>query len=207
MFDNPILENGSKTPWWIIPIAYLPIEYYFISHFSEPLAINLAIILLSIGFWSLSEYLLHRFVFHGEDYWMRYMPHTGFMFAFHFTIHGIHHCFPMDRYRLVFPPVPGHITLYLFFYIPAMNLMPQSIAYPFLIGNLIGYQMYDLLHYSFHHFDAADGSMIKRQKIYHLQHHYKFGTTGFGVSSKLWDVVFDTKIEAGKSTQATAYKE
>lgn len=37
MFDNPILENGSKTPWWIIPFAYMPVEYYFISQFSLPL--------------------------------------------------------------------------------------------------------------------------------------------------------------------------
>lgn len=31
MFDTWILEQGSKTPWWIIPFAYIPIEYYFIS--------------------------------------------------------------------------------------------------------------------------------------------------------------------------------
>ena len=154
-------------------------------------------------FWSFAEYTLHRFFFHGEDYWMRYVPKTNFLFAFHYTIHGIHHCFPMDRYRLVFPPVPGHITLYIFFYLPFTKALPLGIAFPFLIGNLIGYQMYDLLHYAFHHFNAKDGTFIKQQKIYHLQHHYKFGTTGFGVSSKLWDQVFDTEIIAGKSKQNT----
>jgi 4-hydroxysphinganine ceramide fatty acyl 2-hydroxylase len=29
-------------------------------------------------------------------------------------IHGIHHAFPMDRYRLVMPPAPGFAIIYLF---------------------------------------------------------------------------------------------
>ena len=31
-------------------------------------------------------------------------------------------------------------------------------------------------------------------KVYHMQHHYKFGSIGYGVSNKLWDIVFDTEI-------------
>ena len=161
MFDNPILEYGSRTPWWIVPIAYLPVEYFFISQFTLPLISNLMWIAAGLLFWTFAEYMLHRFFFHGEDYWMRYVPQSNFLFAFHYTIHGIHHCFPMDRYRLVFPPVPGHITLYIFFYLPMTTALPLEIAFPVLIGNLIGYQMYDLLHYAFHHFNAKDGTFIK----------------------------------------------
>jgi sterol desaturase/sphingolipid hydroxylase (fatty acid hydroxylase superfamily) len=28
-----------------------------------------------------------------------------------------------------------------------------------------------------------------------MQHHFKFGTIGFGVSSKFWDIVFGTEIQ------------
>jgi len=28
----------------------------------------------------------------------------------------------------------------------------------------------------------------------HMQHHYKNGTVGFGVTNKFWDTVFDTKV-------------
>jgi len=56
------------------------------------------------------------------------------------------------------------------------------------------------MHYFFHHFNAKDGSFFKMMKTYHLQHHYKFGTIGYGVSSKIWDVVFDTEIVAGTSS-------
>lgn len=28
----------------------------------------------------------------------------------------------------------------------------------------------------------------------HMQHHYKNGTVGFGVTNKFWDTVFDTRV-------------
>ena len=32
-------------------------------------------------------------------------------------------------------------------------------------------------------------------KLNHMQHHYKWGMIGFGVSSNFWDYVYDTAIE------------
>jgi 4-hydroxysphinganine ceramide fatty acyl 2-hydroxylase len=31
-------------------------------------------------------------------------------------------------------------------------------------------------------------------KSYHLQHHYRNGTVGFGISMKFWDYVFGTEL-------------
>ena len=61
--------------------------------------------------WSVLEYLLHRFYFHGEDYWMKWLPKSKYIYTFHFFSHGIHHAFPMDRYRLVFPPILGNLFI------------------------------------------------------------------------------------------------
>jgi 4-hydroxysphinganine ceramide fatty acyl 2-hydroxylase len=49
------------------------------------------------------EYFLHRFLFHSEDKWL---PGSkgNFPIVAHFMFHGIHHAFPMDKLRLVFPP-------------------------------------------------------------------------------------------------------
>ena len=41
-----------------------------------------------------------RFIFHAQP--VGYWPIT-----LHFGFHGCHHKFPMDRERLVFPPVPA----------------------------------------------------------------------------------------------------
>ena len=205
MFDNPVIEVLSKTPWWVIPIAYTPLEMLFsynmykgiqegeISVYSSFLYVIAGLIV-----WSLGEYLLHRFFFHGEDTWMKYVPFNRFLWTFHFTIHGIHHAFPSDRYRLVMPPVVGHIIFYIVFYLPITTIFKPAIAHSIFMGMAIMYQVYDLGHYYVHHNNPSEGSYFKMMKTYHMQHHYKFGTIGFGVSSKFWDVVFNTEILSEK---------
>ena len=44
--------------------------------------------------WTLAEYLIHRFLFHGEDTWMKYFFFNKYVYTFHFLVHGIHHAFP-----------------------------------------------------------------------------------------------------------------
>ena len=59
------------------------------------------LILLSLAgicIWTLTEYWLHRLIFHWE-------PDNAFGRRMHFIIHGIHHDHPNDRMRLVMPPV------------------------------------------------------------------------------------------------------
>ena len=49
------------------------------------------------SFWTLTEYWLHRFVFHFE-------PEKGIGARLHWIIHGVHHDHPNDPLRLVMPP-------------------------------------------------------------------------------------------------------
>jgi 4-hydroxysphinganine ceramide fatty acyl 2-hydroxylase len=136
----------------------------------------------------LVEYTLHRFLFHSEDYWL---PNHPLILANHFLIHGIHHAFPMDRYRLVFPIVPGLAIGYLILK-PFYNMIiPEEFVGVFFGGSILGYILYDMIHYSQHHSTPKSGYW-KDLKIYHMQHHYKNGLRGFGVSSKFWDYVFQT---------------
>src|SRR5579875_2403787 len=48
-------------------------------------------------FWTLTEYWLHRLVFHFE-------PERGLGARLHWIIHGVHHDHPNDPMRLVMPP-------------------------------------------------------------------------------------------------------
>jgi 4-hydroxysphinganine ceramide fatty acyl 2-hydroxylase len=141
--------------------------------------------------WTLAEYYLHRFFFHSEDYWLPNIPR---IFAYHFMLHGIHHAFPMDRMRLVFPPLPGYVVHYVFIIIPMSWVIPENILYGMVAGELIGYVLYDMIHYYIHHATPKD-FYFKDLKRYHMLHHYKMGTTGFGVSNKLWDYVFGSEIK------------
>lgn len=110
-------------------------------------------------FWSFLEYVLHRFLFHSEDqpYFLR---HPKF-YVLHFLIHGIHHAFPNDHYRIVFPPILG-IMVYMAI-LPGclINMLSQEFYHPFSAGVLVGYVLYDSIHYQLHKSNPAEGSIVR----------------------------------------------
>lgn len=121
LFGNPFLEAITMSPWYLIPIFYTA-QILALLHFkgSYELSYFTKVCCLIYGFisWTFLEYSIHRFFFHGEEVWMINLPHHRSVFCFHFLIHGIHHAFPQDRYRLVFPPVPGAIIIFSAGYLP-----------------------------------------------------------------------------------------
>jgi 4-hydroxysphinganine ceramide fatty acyl 2-hydroxylase len=52
--------------------------------------------------------------------------------------------------------------------------------------------LYDCMHYALHHTKLPE--YVRQQKRYHLAHHYKNFELGFGVTSKVWDIVFNTYL-------------
>ena len=71
LFGN-FLEPLSKTPWWVIPMVWLPPVMYGTSlalrNLSGGPVETAAYWLTGLAIWTLVEYLLHRFVFHIEGY-------------------------------------------------------------------------------------------------------------------------------------------
>jgi 4-hydroxysphinganine ceramide fatty acyl 2-hydroxylase len=96
MFDNAFLEYFSKTNWYMIPIVYLPLVFYYLNQALAVFNVNFVVMMFIFGLllWTFSEYTLHRFVFHMDEG----LPNHRFAFFAHFLLHGIHHAFPMDRY-------------------------------------------------------------------------------------------------------------
>ena len=77
MFDNPILEWGSRVHPVVPPLIYLPVIGFLLTralgHENLSAGSVLGVFALGILAWSLTEYLLHRFVFHLEpdSHWGR----------------------------------------------------------------------------------------------------------------------------------------
>jgi len=94
MFDNDFLERGSKTPYWVVILAMLPLQIHLLSIMEGSIPLNIFLCACGMFSWGFVEYILHRFVFHAEDTWMTYIKPNGLCYAFHFMIHGIHHAFP-----------------------------------------------------------------------------------------------------------------
>jgi 4-hydroxysphinganine ceramide fatty acyl 2-hydroxylase len=200
LFETKFLELFTKTPWWAIPIIWLPLVIYnFYTSFFEialPAYLIVALFFIGILVWTISEYVLHRFVFHVDDN----IPDSKTLRMLHFLLHGIHHAFPMDKNRLVFPPVAAY---------PLFKLIKYCIASCFgyyhtavLAGTITGYIMYDLSHYYIHHAKPAN-SYHKELKSYHVLHHYKNPHLGYGVSNKLWDYVFSTVLVDDKKEKSS----
>ncbi|HVQ59846.1 MAG TPA: sterol desaturase family protein [Solirubrobacterales bacterium] len=138
--------------------------------------------LAGVGVWTLTEYWLHRLVFHWE-------PDNNFGRRMHFIIHGIHHDHPNDKMRLVMPPSVSIPLSALFF--AAFWLLLGDAAFPLFAGFIGGYLAYDYTHYYVHHF-VPKSAFGKRLREHHMRHHFQDHRYGYGVSSPLWDVFFRT---------------
>ena len=60
-------------------------------------------------------------------------------------------------------------------------------------GIVLGYMVYDLLHYYLHH-GKPRSRMLRALRAHHSKHHHnpRFRDKKFGVSTTLWDHVFGT---------------
>jgi len=123
LFDNEYLEFLTKTPWYAIPLAYAPPTLYFLFNTQCSFEMSCAFVFFGILSWTLFEYLFHRFFFHAEDTWL---PNYSVIFAYHFLIHGIHHAYPQDRMRLVFPPTLGYVIFTLLVVFPTRAYFPDE---------------------------------------------------------------------------------
>ena len=133
--------------------------------------------------WTLTEYGLHRFVFHFPA-----KSRLGKWLVFLF--HGVHHESPQDKTRLVMPPA-GAILIMAMIWPLFQLLIPAPWAEPFCAFFLIGYLVYDYIHYATHHFPMRL-ELFQQIKRHHMKHHYSGQTGRYGVSSPLWYIVFRT---------------
>ena len=133
--------------------------------------------------WTLTEYWLHRVVFHFE-------PEDGIGAKLHWLIHGVHHEHPNDPNRLVMPP-SASIPLAVIFLVAYRVVfgVPEWLAVS--AGFLVGYVVYDTMHWYLHH-RIPRSRLGRRLRELHLRHHFQDDTRGFGISAPYWDRVFRT---------------
>jgi dihydroceramide fatty acyl 2-hydroxylase len=185
LFDNGFLDFFSRIHPSVPAIIFVPAVAagLWLGADGGYGAVEL-ILLLAAGvlIWTLTEYWLHRLVFHWE-------PDNAFGRRMHFIIHGIHHDHPNDKMRLVMPPSVS-IPLATLFFLGFWALLGTA-AYPVFAGFIAGYLFYDYTHYYVHHF-VPKSRLGKRLREQHMRHHFQDHRYGYGVSSPLWDVVFRT---------------
>lgn len=195
----------TKTRWWVVPLLWVPVAAWLINYYvTQASKASVGQLAASVSFgillWTLIEYTLHRFVFH----WDRHLPNNGFAIAFHFLLHGCHHKAPLDSLRLVMPPaVAASLMALIFAVMRGLVFTEGRMSLPVFCatyaGGLLGYVCYDMTHYATHHLHLSKkakgcvpaGRWFAFLQTYHQKHHV-IHHRGFGVSSPLWDIVFNT---------------
>ncbi|GHE23564.1 hypothetical protein GCM10017764_05320 [Sphingobacterium griseoflavum] len=187
MFKNNFLESLTKIHFSVPLIFWIPVICYLIYRalvFGEMEVGDVLFYFFGgLAFWTLAEYVLHRWVFH-------YHPTSAWGKRIHFIFHGVHHDYPRDRLRLVMPlsaSIPLATTIYFLF----SFFFEEFTLSAFFAGFLIGYLIYDECHYAMHHANFKSG-LFKKIKDHHMLHHYADPERGFGVSSSLWDAIFNS---------------
>lgn len=189
MFESDFVDAMSRTHFAFVPIVYVPAIAIltWISFTKTPVGFLAfgALFLGGVLIWTLTEYWLHRTLFHWK-------PDAPWGERLHFLLHGVHHEWPHDKYRLVLPP---GASLPLFFVFLALWLfLFGDKGWAVHVGFVTGYMSYDLLHYYVHH-GRPRWRPLRKLQGHHMSHHFnkRYAEKRYGVSSPLWDYVFRTR--------------
>lgn len=188
MFESDFVDFFSRTHWSVVPLLYVPAAAvlfgYGVVRVGLGLGVSLALGVAGFMVWSLTEYWLHRTFFH-------WVPRGRWGERMHFLVHGVHHEWPKDKYRLVMPPAVS-VTLFFLFLGLFSLVLGSRLVWPFHAGFVLGYMTYDVTHYYVHHYNPKTRYGLALKK-HHMLHHFKNPKSRFGVSSMVWDVVFGTR--------------
>jgi dihydroceramide fatty acyl 2-hydroxylase len=139
-----------------------------------PFAVSITAFVCGLALWTLLEYLIHRFAFHG------FLPHWQ------------HHEDPKDAKYIVSPLwLSGGTSLLLWVVlrIPAGSWSRSALT---VAGIISGYLLYEALHLLIHA-NEAGGPLLTALRRRHYYHHFADDHYCYGVTSSLWDRVFGSQ--------------
>jgi sterol desaturase/sphingolipid hydroxylase (fatty acid hydroxylase superfamily) len=188
MFDSPLLDRFTRVHPAVPVGLYGPVIALLLALGVDRGGAWNAVGLALGGYavWTLTEYWLHRVVFH-------YEPERGLGARLHWMIHGVHHDHPNDPRRLVMPPTAS-VPLATLFALLFWAVLGSHWWMPFTAGFLAGYLAYDMIHYHVHHHRPRT-RVGRTLRELHMRHHFQDDERGFGVSAPYWDHVFGTPPE------------
>ena len=129
MFDSAFLNFFSRVHPAVPAIVFVPVVVameWLGADRGLGLGALLVLTLGGVAIWTLTEYWLHRLIFHWE-------PDNDFGHRMHFIIHGVHHDHPNDKLRLVMPPAVS-IPLAALFYGAFFLLFGSPDSFPLFAG-------------------------------------------------------------------------
>ncbi len=187
VFKNDFLERFTKTYFFVPVILYTLVSISLITYgYGKPymsLASSPFIFIAGVFFFTLIEYLTHRYFFH-------LIPKTKKQEELVYKVHGMHHDYPKDTMRLVLPVFFSLPIATAFFFL--FKLVMGVYVFSFFPGFIFGYAIYEFIHYLVHALRPPKNRFWKNLWINHSIHHYREPNKAYGLTSPLWDIVFQT---------------
>jgi dihydroceramide fatty acyl 2-hydroxylase len=134
------------------------------AHFAAPFAVGLLA-------WTILEYLLHRYAFHG------FAPHTQ------------HHADPADSTFIFAPLWLSTFSAAILFGLFSVLTHSWATGAAMISGTIAGYGAYETIHLRIHS-SARGGPILRALRKHHFYHHFASDQVCYGVTSPLWDLVF-----------------
>lgn len=188
---------ASKNPYYVLAFA-TPLAVLFIIGVIQASHSPLALFIAFAGgflYWSLFEYLVHRFPYHTR---FKNSRVRWFIESFHLY----HHRVREDKRVLnsgplmLYPMTPLLLAPFWIFGL-SLNLI-SAIG----LGLVVYYVFYEFVHYLIHQKVHHSGYLCHIQK-FHLYHHDKAWNKNFGNTLTLWDRLFGSYDPQYKTHQIT----
>ena len=149
---------------------------------------GLALVVAGLIAWSLFEYAVHRYLFHMKSRWrvINWLV---------FVLHGNHHAQPRDPLRNLMPPLLS-VPIALCIWAAIIGVAGTAGTWAFM-GFMIGYVIYDLVHYACHQWPMRRG-VLRALKRHHMRHHYFDADANYAITGLHWDRVFGSRTDSLK---------
>lgn len=188
LFRNPWLEKLTVIPLSAFLVAWTALlpTIAVIGFGVAPTLWAVPLVFAGLIVWTLTEYALHRYVFH-------FPARSALLRQAIFVIHANHHADANDPLRNLMPPIvsiPVGLTVWA---LSVWVLGAQGTW--FLLGFMIGYVAYDLVHFACHQLPMK-GRVARMLKAHHMRHHHLNVEGNYAITGMIWDRIFSTRISS-----------
>ncbi|TPW36532.1 sterol desaturase family protein [Oecophyllibacter saccharovorans] len=201
IFQNRFLESFTLTPFRVFFACWLVILCLaFWLAGTQALSLPSLVLWSVVGFliWFPCEYVVHRYPFHWQ-------PNHPALSRLVYVIHGNHHIQPNHPLRTLMPVVvslPIGLGLLALF----TALLGSARGCSLWAGFLLGYVVYDTVHYACHNWPMRRG-IARWVRRHHMLHHYRNEDTNYQISFPPIDYVMRSQFRRTVSVTHTVRRQ
>ena len=186
LFGNPLLEALTviSAPVFIAIWAGALPAILICAQLYAPTAWAPLLVLCGVVGWTVTEYALHRFIFHFD-------ANAEVLKRIIFIIHGNHHADPNDPLRNLMPPIVS-LPVGGLIWAGLVSFAGPAGTWCFL-GFMSGYVAYDLVHFACHQWPMK-GRFARILKVHHMRHHHLHAHGNYAITGMVWDRLLATRI-------------